>query len=242
MIEWDDKALILSARPFGNTDAIVQVLTRGQGRAAGLLKGGQATRRQPSLQPGTLGQARWRARLEDQLGTLEFESEDQVAARFLDDRARLTALQSFAAMATKTLSEREPAPELFLAAEVFLNHLHEDFWPYLYVKLELSLLSTLGFRVDFQDCALGGDAGELTHVSPKTGRAVSRALAAPYLPKLLPLPQFLGGADELADEISAALNLSATLLARHVFDSVNEDLPEARHRLADLLIHQNLTK
>ena len=236
MIEWEDKALILSAKPYGNTDAIVQILTRAQGKTAGLLKGGQATRRQPSLQPGTLGIARWRARLEEQLGTLEFEAEDQIAARVLDDRARLTALQSFAVLASQTLSEREPTPELFMAVEVFLSYFQENFWAYLYVKLELSLLATLGFRVDFQTCALGGDASNLTHVSPKTGHAVSRDLAKAYVPKLLPLPQFLGGADALEDEIGAGLALTAKLLTRHVFDILNQDLPAPRHRLADLFL------
>ena len=71
---------------------------------------------------------------------------------------------------------------------------------------------------------------------PKTGRAVSRDLAVPYTSKLLPLPKFLGGADLLDDEIGAGLTLCAALLARHVFDAINQDVPEARYRLARLEI------
>ena len=61
MIEWQDRALILNAKPYGNADALVQVLTHGQGRVAGLMKGGQASRHQASLQVASLGLVRWQA-------------------------------------------------------------------------------------------------------------------------------------------------------------------------------------
>ena len=40
MPEWAEEALILSARPHGESGAIVTVLTADQGRHAGLVPGG----------------------------------------------------------------------------------------------------------------------------------------------------------------------------------------------------------
>ncbi len=236
MIEWQDRALILSARAFSDTDAILTVLTREQGKVAGLVRGGQSRRRAADLQIGNLVQVTWRARLEDQLGAFDLELERSFASAYLDDRARLSALEAFNAMAQQALGEREPVPSLFDATLTWLEYLDEDFWPQLYVKLELGLLAALGFAVDFDACALKGDANDLSHVSPKTGRAVSAQMAEPYAAKLLKLPQFLGGSSNLGDqEVLAGLTLSGTLLARHVFAALNRDLPEGRHRLAEHL-------
>ena len=236
MIEWQDQALVLSARAFSDSDALVTVLTQGRGRVAGLVRGGQSRRRRADLQIGTLVQVMWRARLEDHLGTFTLEVERSFVSAYLDDRPRLSALEAFSIMAQQTLGEREPVPGLFQATLTWLDYLGEDFWPQLYVKLELSLLAALGFSADFSACALGGAANDLAYVSPRTGRAVSSALAEPYKDKLLPLPAFLGGAQNLGDqELNAGLGLSGHLLTRHVFGALNRDLPAVRHRLAKLL-------
>ena len=52
MPEWQDSAIILGARAHGETGAVVQLLTRAQGRHAGLLPGGQSRAKQAFLQPG----------------------------------------------------------------------------------------------------------------------------------------------------------------------------------------------
>ncbi len=67
-------------------------------------------------------------------------------------------------------------------------------WPTIYVRLELGLLQELGFGLDLAKCAATGSTDDLAYVSPRTGRAVSRAAAGPYKEKLLPLPGFLSTA------------------------------------------------
>ena len=42
MPEWSDTALILSARPHGESAAVVSVLSSQRGRQAGLVRGGQS--------------------------------------------------------------------------------------------------------------------------------------------------------------------------------------------------------
>ncbi|MDP9103333.1 MAG: recombination protein O N-terminal domain-containing protein, partial [Pseudomonadota bacterium] len=51
-MEWDDDAFVLSARPHGETGAIVELLTARNGRFAGHLAGGASRRMKPFLQPG----------------------------------------------------------------------------------------------------------------------------------------------------------------------------------------------
>ncbi len=137
MIDWTDRAVMLSARPFGEGKAVAQVLTE-------------------ALQPGTLATVRWRARLADQLGAFSCEVETVHAALWLDDPLRLAALQSACAVAEMGLPEREPHPAAFSGLVAFLETLAGEAWPAAYVGYEVALLAELGFGLDLERCAVTG--------------------------------------------------------------------------------------
>ena len=60
--------MVLSARPHGETDAILSALTFEHGRHLGLVKGGIGRRARPLLQPGNRLELTWKARLTEHLG------------------------------------------------------------------------------------------------------------------------------------------------------------------------------
>src|SRR5262249_60491886 len=66
-MEWRDNGLIIGARNHGETSVIVEAMTRAHGRHFGLVRGGRSRRFRPLLQPGTLAEFVWRARLGGQL-------------------------------------------------------------------------------------------------------------------------------------------------------------------------------
>ncbi len=241
-MEWNDDAIVLSARPFGETAAIVTLLTLTLGRHAGLLPGGQGSRNRPRLEPGNLVQAKWRARMTDQLGTLTMDIIVPHAARWMDEPKILALITSAAAIVEASLPERQPMPGVYAGLLALLEIEDAELWPPTYIKWELGVLQALGYGLDLTSCAGGGDADDLTFVSPRTGRAVSRALGQPYEDKLLPLPGFLlgrGGWND--DDIADGLALTAHFFSRHIFSHpqnrmlipVDGMLPLARQRLMD---------
>src|SRR3546814_15775955 len=88
-MRWQDEAVVLSARPHGETAVIAQLLTRGLGRHAGLVRGGQSARLRGVYQSGNLVAATWSGRLPEHLATLECELVRSYAAKVLDDSDRL---------------------------------------------------------------------------------------------------------------------------------------------------------
>jgi DNA repair protein RecO (recombination protein O) len=93
------------------------------------------------------------------------------------------------------------------------------------------LLDELGFGLDLERCAATGARDDLIYVSPRSGRAVSRAAGEPYAEKLLPLPAFLLAPErERTDlaELTGAFLLTGHFLERHVFDLRGQGLPEVR--------------
>ena len=118
------------------------------------------------------------------------------AALLMDQADALSALQSAAALLSSCLGEREAHPGLFDGTAAMLDHLDGSAWAAGYVRWELGVLDALGYGLRLSECAATGGTDGLIYVSPKSGHAVSREAGAPYQDKMLPLPAFLGGADQ----------------------------------------------
>ncbi len=239
-MEWRDDGIVLSARKHGEAAAIVTLLTREHGRHAGLVRGGAGRRARGLYQPGNHLRAAWRGRLADHLGAYTCEMTEAVAAGLLADPLRLAALSSACAVAEAALPEREVHVPVYEGLKILLAALGDDTqpWPTVYVKWELGLLQELGFGLDFSQCAATGETENLTHVSPKTGRAVSAGAAAPYRNKLLPLPGFLlqPGIAGDTEAIVEGLRVTGYFLERHVFSQRRDPKPpDARSRLLNRL-------
>lgn len=242
-MDWTDEAIVLSARPHGETSMIVTLLTADNGRHAGLVNGGQSRKKQHMLEPGNIVQANWRARLEDQLGWYTLEVMTPTAAPWLDNPKVLATIASATTLVEATLPERQSMPGIYNSLLALFQIRDEELWPPAYIKWELGLLQALGFGLDLTSCALTGALEDLAYVSPRTGRAVTKDAATPYIGKLLPLPSFLfDGQDWDDDEVSMGLELTAHFLSRHVFRNpqnrrlvpVDGMIPLARQRLTEL--------
>ncbi|MFT8244413.1 DNA repair protein RecO [Roseomonas sp. BN140053] len=236
-MEWEAPAIVLDARPMGEGGAVVTLLTEEQGRHAGLAHGGASRNQAPIWQPGNLVEARWKARLAEQLGSLTGELVHPTAALAMEDRLALSLLSSACAVAAEALPEREPHPRAFRALVPVLAHLGEGARAVLpdYLRWEVLLLSELGYGLDLDSCAATGTREALTHVSPRTGRAVSAGAAEPFLDRLLPLPGFLRDPDlpsGPADWV-AGLRLTGHFLARDAFGARHRAVPDAREMFYD---------
>jgi DNA repair protein RecO (recombination protein O) len=237
--EWQAPAVVLDARVHGESSLVVTLLTEAQGRHAGLAKGGQSRAQAALWMPGNLVEARWLARLPEQLGALTGELVHPAAALAMEDPLALALLSAACAVAEGALPEREAHPAVFRGLVSVLAHLGGGAEGVLaeYVRWEVLLLTDLGYGLDLSSCAATGEAepSRLTHVSPRSGRAVSMEAALPYLDRLLVLPPFLLHAGEAgeAQDWQAGLRLTAHFLARDVFGLRHRALPEARLRLMD---------
>ncbi len=237
-MEWHDDAIVLTARKHGESSAIVTLLTRDHGRYAGLVRGGMSKRTRGLFERGNRVRATWKARLAEHLGSFNCEMASAVAAPFLNDQLRLVALSSGCTVADTVLPEREPFKPVYEGLDIFLNELHRDIWPTLYVKWELGLLQELGFKLDLSCCAATGKTQDLTYVSPKTGRAVSEQAAKPFKHLLLQLPSFLTTPTESASwiDILQGLQLTGFFLKQQIFhQGLKNTQPMARERLTDLI-------
>lgn len=237
-MDFHEEAFVLSARAYGDTGVIAELLTESHGLRRAFVPGGASRKMKPLLQAGARVIADYRARTSDQLGSVRLEAVGEGPSRLFDDPLALIGLSAATAVTRGALPEREPHPGAFLAFEALLaTFALADVWPAIFVRFEAGLLENLGFGLDLSCCAVSGGTDDLVWVSPRTGRAVSQTAGAPYADKLLVLPSFMLGSQAGLSEgdVGAGLKLTGHFLERFVFHPQNRPLPEARLWMVDRL-------
>jgi DNA repair protein RecO (recombination protein O) len=231
-MQWTGEGLIIGARRHGESSVIVEVMVEGRGRHLGLVRGGRSAKYAAALQAGNSAQLTWRARLEEHLGTFTLEVTDARAAALMADRQRLYAAQLLCDH-LRLLPERDPQDRLLGRVVTLLDRTAPEALGAELARFELLLLEELGFGLDLVSCAATGATTGLTHVSPKTGRAVSAEAAAPYADRLFRLPAFL--IDETAPagpaDLAAAFALTGFFLDRHIWAARGISRPATRDAL-----------
>ncbi len=231
-MQWTDEGIVLGVKRHGEASVILELMTRERGRHLGLVRGGAGTRLRGVLQPGNVLRATWRARLDEHLGHYAVEGLNLRAAGFLGAAHAVHGVTHLAALC-RLLAEREPHARLFATLDAILDVVDEPRAAATAVaRFELALLAELGFGLDLSSCAATGATADLAYVSPRSGRAVSRAAGADYRDKLLPLPAFLRDNEAPAGvaALTDAFTLTGFFLDRHAFAPRGLPLPAARSR------------
>ena len=246
MLEFTDEALILTVDKFGEYDAIVHLFTPTYGLCRGVVKRGLTSKLRADMQPATLVQATWKARLAEHLGTITLEAKHSYAARVMHDPLKLSAVGSVTSLLACALAERDAHPELYSQSISFLQHVAANVAPLIwlaeYVRLELALLEQAGFGLDLERCAATGQQQDLVYVSPKSGRAVSQLAGKPYHARMLPLPKFIRDQTHLPDtfdEVRAGIALTGYFLEGRLLPALHRHPPALRTHFVQLLNRLN---
>jgi DNA repair protein RecO (recombination protein O) len=229
-MQWTDEGIVLGVKRHGETSVILELMTQARGRHLGLVRGGSGTRLRGVLQPGNSLRATWRARLDEHLGNYAVEGINLRAAGFLTAAHAVHGVTHLAALC-RLLAEREPHATIYGALEDILDHLDEPrIAAPAIARFELAFLAELGFGLDLESCAATGTTAELVYVSPRSGRAVSRAAGEAYHDKLMALPAFLRDDAMPASpaDLASAFALTGFFLDRHAFAPRGLTVPEAR--------------
>jgi DNA repair protein RecO (recombination protein O) len=230
-MHWIDEGIVLGVRRHGEANAILELMTCAHGRHLGLVRGGAGSRLRPVLQPGNSLRATWSARLDDHLGTFAVEGLNLRAGSFLTLSHAVYAVTHLAALA-RLLPERDPHESVFDSLGTILDGLDDPAVAAAHVvHFEMQMLGELGVGLDLASCAASGETRDLVYVSPKSGRAVSRAAGEPWRDRLLPLPAFLAEEQHgppSAAELAQGFGLTGFFLAREVLEPRGLSFADAR--------------
>lgn len=233
------EALVCAVRRHGEHGAVVRLLTPEHGLQSGYVRGARSSTLRPVLLPANRVTAEFRRRSDEQLAALTVELA-QSRAPFFAEPLAAAAFGWATLLSGEVPAEGTPCPALYAALDALLDLIaaapSARWWAAAMVRFELLLLAEQGFGLDLERCALTGKVEDLALVSPRTGRAVSRAAGAIHADRLLPLPAFL--VDDSEPDWPAVFDgfaLSGRFLERAFFAGRRQALLEARHQLIDRL-------
>jgi len=237
-MKWQDEGVVIATKKYGDKNLILSLFTKNHGKCRGLVRSTNN-----KFQISNLLHVEWSAKLPENLGFFKCELIESPFHHFFHDRLKNIAVVSFAFMLEKVLPENEPCIVLYNHFQYFIDVIkyNNESWQSYYLNLELLLLAQLGFRLDLSKCAATGVVEDLHFISPKTGRAISRAAGDYYANKLLPFPQMLRDVynDNLQhsysfEEFQLGLRVTGYFLNKYLFSQLNMELPEPRKLILSL--------
>lgn len=238
-MRYDTIAIVCALRSHAEHGAVVRMMTPGHGFQAAYVRGARGSRMRPVLVPGNIVQAQLAARTETQLPQATVEL---VHSRgpLLSEPLPAAAIEWATVLTATALPEGQPYPRIYDGLEGLLDAIEAapsaSGWGAALVRYELLLLAEVGFGLDLDRCAVTGSNDALVAVSPRTGRAISAAEAAPYAGKLLPLPAFVReGGSASWEQIAQGLTLTGHFLLRDLITDGCRPIADARARLIQRL-------
>ena len=192
----------------------------------------------PVLQTGNSVSATWRARLDEHLGNFTVEGLNLRASSFFAAPHAVYGVTHLAAL-MRLLPERDPHADLYVAARRHSRPARRrrlSLRPW-WCASNCSCSPSSASASILSQCAATGATADLIYVSPKSGRAVSRAAGEPYADRLLRLPAFLREPDAVADgrDVADGFALTGFFLARYVLEPRGLALADERaHFIAAL--------
>ena len=242
-MRWEDQGVLISVKRYGETSALLELLTKSHGKRAGLLRGAFRKNINSIVQPGNQLQVTWSSRLDYGLGNFKVELLKSRFHTLNEFQGKIQLLNLICGFCSAYLPERYHIISLYKETVTLLDSEKESKFNLLrYIQWEMILLKDLGFGLDLRKCVVTGSSYNLSFVSPRSGCAVSNGAAVGWEKKLLVLPKFLLKHEQKKDvskkEFEEGLNLTGYFLRKWLspVKNFNSDvLFEARNRLSDYI-------
>lgn len=227
---WTDEAIMASVTQQSSSTLLLDVLTKMRGRCQlkVLLDGASL----PPLYPGCTVKVTQHdagfgevptAELHDASGGLENAETNLIG---------MTVLQAFRHMIEAFLPMYDPARNVYKAASDLMPVLRDEDerWSLYYLVWEMQLLSQLGHAGSLERCKGAFKHGETIYISPRNGKAASRAEAGAFLDRMIPVPGFLMGKKTAsAPEIRQGQQMTTMLLKNFALPASKlKELPPQR--------------
>ncbi len=216
----DSTGILISLRPLGERDSVAHIFTYDYGIMCGVMRGALIARKNKPL-VGQIGAASWNARLDSQLGAFHWDAEKNLAAPLMSNPTRLSFMNAAFDLLNALLPERAQYATLYTETIDLLTQMASAPSPRdAYLAWEINLLRELGYALDMSHCAACGCAQNLNYLSPRTGRAVCDACAAPYIGKLYKLPLNLNVTLRFIDSVCIQQGCNLPLARRIIKNAI----------------------
>ncbi len=218
-MEYKDQAIVLKATKYGDTSAIISLLTKQHGVISTFLKGAYGKKLRFASEVGTLIDIDYKGK-EDSIGYIRPSLVFFTSAYILDSPLKLFSCRSALDLIRAFFKEQDNIESFYYLTKNLLKDvvLNQNFFMS-YVSWELKLLKEIGYGFDLSTCVATGTTDDLIYISPKSFKAVSKEAGQAYKHKLFTLHDFFITPREInANEFKDALYILGYFLNKACID------------------------
>ncbi|MEO0348343.1 MAG: DNA repair protein RecO [Pseudomonadota bacterium] len=239
MLNWQDQAITIATKRYGERNYLSWLLTKEHGKYSGYCRIYSRSSRN-LLQRGQLVNVKWQARLAEQLGNFQLDLIQPLPWLIIENNHLLNVINYLCYALYHLLPEREVVSTQFDSTLGLIEALSTGDWWRQLLHFELTLLKTCGYPLMLTKCNVNGSVEDLAYISPRTGAAVSAVAARGYEAKLLPWQPLL--IDPLActsatnQEICAADEVVQFFMHKFLFKQHDLLMPATRKNMLSPMV------
>lgn len=234
---WTDEAMMASVTQKSSNTLLLDVLTKMRGRCQVKVLLDGATL--PPLYPGCTLKLTQQDAGFGEVPVAELHSATGGLENAETNLIGMVVLQALRKMMETFLPMYDPARSVYKAATDIMPVLRDEDerWPLYYLTWEMELLSLLGHAGGLERCKGAFKHGEAIYISPRNGKAASRAEAGAFLDRMIPVPGFfMGKKTATAPEIRQGLEMTSMLLKNFAMPAAGlKALPSQRNDVVELM-------
>ena len=238
-MNWRDNALMLSVRKKSSSKLQLNLLTEKHGRVECLLD--LKANKDVLLLPGCFMDISVAPSGIGQVAIEELHQVDGGSVAKSADDVSLQILGYANKFLTDILHPGEPCKSVYAAAQILFDSLaNEDRrWPLHFVVMEMTVLCFLGHDGGVERCRSAFNHGDTIYLSPRSGRAASRAEAGAFLDRMIPVPGILlGQKNGNMIDVRQSMDLTKLLFTKFACPAIgSEGLPESREKIEKGIIY-----
>lgn len=234
---WTDQAIMASVTQKSSNTLLLDVLTKMRGRCQlkVLLDGAKL----PPLYPGCTLKLTQEDAGFGEVPTAELHSASGGLENAETNVVGMIVLQGLRKMMERFLPMYDPARNVYNAAIEMMPVLRDEDerWPLYYLTWEMELLSQLGHAGGLERCKGAFKHGEPIYISPRSGKAASRAEAGAFLDRMMPVPGFMMGKKlATSGEIRQGQEMTTMLLKNFALAAAGlKELPAERQNVVEAM-------
>lgn len=227
---WTDEAIMVSVTQDSKKSLLLEVMTKMRGRCQlkVLLDGTPL----PPLYPGCTLKLTQQDAGFGEMPVAELHSADGGLENADTNQNGMIVLHALRKMLETFLPMYEPARNVYKAANEMIPVLRDEDerWPLYYLTWEMEMLSTLGHAGGLERCRGAFKHGETIYISPRNGKAASRAEAGAFLDRMIPVPGFFMGKKMASEpELKQGHEMTTMLFKNFALPSVGlKEMPPER--------------
>ena len=150
-MNWQDKGYLLSLNKYNENSSIAEFFTENNGKVVGVIFGSTSKKIKSYLLIGNKFHINSKLKEDGRLGYLKVEIDEIKTPVFLENKKKLFCIIYCMNLIKILTVENESNKEIYSLLERLFKIIHLDNWLVEFLYLELNILKSIGYDINFKD-------------------------------------------------------------------------------------------